>query len=59
MKKLKELFLNSRLGLGVLIGIFLGVLIGGGKFDGGIAAAVTISLLAILVENMINNLDKD
>lgn len=52
MKGLKKLFMNSRLGLGLVIGIFLGNLIGGGSWDGGIAAALTLAVIGIIAENM-------
>jgi hypothetical protein len=50
---MKELVKNSRIGIGILIGVGLGVLIGGQELDGAVAAGICIGVIAIIVENMI------
>jgi uncharacterized membrane protein YgaE (UPF0421/DUF939 family) len=43
---------NSKIGIGIFIGISIGVLIGGQPIDEAIAAGVVIAVIAIVAENM-------
>lgn len=52
MEKFKELFGNSRLGIGVAIGTTVGYLIGGKELDGIFGAAIVMSVIVVIVENM-------
>lgn len=52
MEKFKELFGNSRLGIGVAIGTTIGYLIGGNDLDGIFGAVMVVSVIVVVVENM-------
>jgi len=52
MKKLKELFTSSRLGIGAIIGVTVGYLMGGNELDGIFGAAMVGCIIIVVVENM-------
>ena len=53
MKDFKNLFTNSRLGLGVAIGTTAGYLTSGSDLDGIFGLVIVVSFLVIVAENMI------
>ena len=48
-----ELIKNSKLGIGVIVGVVIGTLIGGEPLGGAFIAGAVIGVIAIIVENMI------
>ena len=57
MSKL-EVIKNQRLGLGLLIGAFTGVLVGGGKPLEALIFGVTLTVIGVIVEKLIIKLTR-
>ena len=53
MELLKELFTNSRLGLGAALGVTVGYLMGGNDLDGIFGAVMVGCIIIVVIENMI------
>jgi len=53
MKELRDLFRNSRLGLGVAIGTTAGYVVHGIDLDGTFGIVMVVSLIVIVAENMV------